>query len=139
MSQNHPPPRSPDAPPAAVTNCEVTLALLPPPSSTSPASPRRVVAANIFQDCSKKQASDLALTGYSSAKKKGGRRLCGASVILRDADLTANDFPSDESNNEEYLPTPILHEPPPKKKGGGGDAKVTLDSNFFYLSPPINF
>jgi hypothetical protein len=136
MSQNHPPPRLPDAPPATVTNCKVALALLPPPSLTSPASPRHVVAANIFQDCSKKQASDLASTGYSPAKKKGGHCLCGASVSPRDADLIADDFPSDKSDNEEYLPTLILHEPPPKKKGGGGDAKVTLDRNFFtYLCP----
>jgi hypothetical protein len=101
MSQNHPWPRSPDVPPAAVTNCEVTLALLPPPSSTSPALPRRVVVANIFQDCSEKQALDLALTGYSPTKKKGGRRLRGASVSPRDADLIADDFPSDKSDNEE--------------------------------------
>jgi hypothetical protein len=72
----------------------------------------------------------------SDLKKKGGRRLRGASVSPGDADLIADDFPSDESDNEEYLPTPILHEPPPKNKGGGGDAKVTLDSNFFtYLRP----
>jgi hypothetical protein len=136
MSQNHPPPRSPDAPTAAVTNCEVALALFPPPSSTSPASPRRIVTANIFKDCFEKRASDLATTGYSPAKKKGGRRLRGTSVSPQDADLIADDFPSDESNNEEYVPTLIVHKPPPKKKGGGGDAKVTLDSFFCtYLRP----
>jgi hypothetical protein len=69
-------------------------------------------------------------------KKKGGRRLRGASVSPRDTDLIADDFPSDESDNEEYVPTPIVHKPPPKKKGGGGDANVTLDSIFFtYLRP----
>ena len=79
------------------------------------------------------------MTGYSPAKKKGGRRLCGASVSPCDTDLIANDFPSDKSNDEEYVPTPIVHEPPPKKKGGGGDAKVTLDSNFFTYLRPLTF
>ncbi len=77
--------------------------------------------------------------GYSPAKKKGGRRLRGATVSPCNADLIADDFPSDESDNKEYVPTPIVHEPPPKKKGGGGDAKVTLDSNFFTYFRPSTF
>ena len=130
-----PPPRLPDAPPASVTNSKVALTLLPPPSSASPASPRHVGAANIFQDCSEKQASDIALTGYSPAKKKGVGRLRGTLVSPRDAYLIAKDFPSGK-DNENYVPTLIIREPLPKKKGGGGDAKVILDSNFFtYLCP----
>ena len=82
MSKNAPPPHSPDAPPAAVTNSEVVLALLPPPSSASPALPQCIVAANIFQDCSEKQASDLASAEFSPTKKKGGRLLRGALVWL---------------------------------------------------------
>lgn len=135
MTTNPPPPRSPHAPPAAVTNCEVALARLPPPSAASPASPRRAGAANLFQDCSEKRASDLASTGYSPAKKKGGRRLRGTSVSPRDAYLIDDGFPSDESDDEDYLPTPIVPQPPPKTKKKG-DGKVILDNNFFtYLRP----
>ena len=135
MTTNSPPPRSPHAPPAAITNCEVALARLPPPSAASPASPRRAGAANLFQDCSEKRASDLASTGYSPAKKKGGRRLRGTSVSPRDAYLIDDGFHSDESDDEDYLPTPIVPQPPPKTKKKG-DGKVILDNNFFtYLRP----
>ena len=106
MSRNHPSPHSPNAPLSDVTNNAVAFALLPPPSPLSPASPQ----------CSKKRASDLTSTGYSPAKKKGGRRLRGTSVSPRDAYLIDDGFPSDESVDEDYLPTPIVPQPPPKTK-----------------------
>jgi hypothetical protein len=135
MSQNHPSPRSPNAPLSDVTNNAVVFALVPPPSPLSPASPQRSGATNLFQECSEKQASDLALTGYSPAKKKGGRCIRGAGISPRDADLIAKAFPSDE-DDDDYVPTQTVSLPPPKKKGGGGDAKVILDSNVFtYLCP----
>ena len=90
---------------------------------------------NLFQECSEKRSSDLASTGYSPAKKKGGRRIRGTGISPRDADLIAEAFPSDE-DDDDYVPTQTVRLPPPKKKGGGGDAKVILDSNFFtYLRP----
>ena len=70
------------------------------------------------------------MTGYSPAKKEGGGRCRGNLDSPQDTDLIAEDFPSDE-DDEDYAPTPIVREPPPKKKGGGEDAKVILDSNFF--------
>ena len=138
MSRNHTSPRSPNAPSSDVTNDAVASALLPPPTTLSPASPQRAGATNLFQGCSEKRSSDLALTGYSPAKKKGGRRIRGMGISPRDADLFAKAFPSDE-DDDDYVPTQTIRLPPPKKKGqGGGDAKVILDSNF-YLSPPVNF
>jgi hypothetical protein len=135
MSQNHPLPRSPNAPSSDVTNDAVAFALLPPPSPLSPASPQCSSATNLFQECSKKRASDLASTGYSPAKKKGGRRIRGAGISPRDADLIAEAFPSDK-DDDDYVPTQTVRLPPPKKKEGGGDVKVILDSNFFtYLRP----
>jgi hypothetical protein len=68
-------------------------------------------------------------------KKKGGRRIRGAGISPRDADLIAEAFPSDE-DDDDYVPTQTVSLPPPKKMGGGGDAKVILDSNVFtYLCP----
>jgi hypothetical protein len=75
------------------------------------------------------------LTGYSPAKKNGGRCIRGAGISPRDADLIAKAFPSDE-DDDNYVPTQTVSLPPPKKKGGGKDAKVILDSNVFtYLHP----
>jgi len=130
MSRNHPSPRSPNAPSSDVTNNAVAFALLPPPSTLSPASPQRAGVTNLFQECSKKRSSDLASTGYSPAKKKGGRRIRGAGISPRGADLITEAFPSDD-DNDDYVPTQTVCLPPPKKKGGGGDVKVILDSNFF--------
>jgi len=93
----------------------------------SPASPQCAGATNLFQECSEKRSSDLALTGYSPAKKKGGCRVRGTGISPRDADLIAEAFPSDE-DDDDYVSTQTVHLPPPKKKGGGGDAKVILDS-----------
>ena len=104
MSRNHPSPRSPNAPSSDVTIDAVAFALLPPPSPLSPASPQRSGATNLFQECSEKQASDIASTGYSPAKKKGGRRIRGAGISPRDADLIAEAFPSDE-DDDDYVPT----------------------------------
>ena len=87
-----------------VTNNAVAFALLPPPSPLSPASPQRSGATNLFQECSEKRASDLASTGYSPVKKKGGRRIRGAGISPRDADLIAEAFPSDE-DDDDYVPT----------------------------------
>jgi hypothetical protein len=135
MSRSHPSPRSPNAPSSDVTNDEIAFVLLPPPSTLSPASPQRAGATNLFQECSEKRSLDLALTGYSPAKKKGGRRIRSTGISPRDADLIAEAFPSDE-DDDDYVPTQTVRLPPPKKKGGGGDAKVILDSNFFtYLRP----
>jgi hypothetical protein len=135
MSRSHPSPRSPNAPSSDVTNDAVAFALLPPPSTLSPASPQRAGATNLFQECSKKQSSDLASTGYSPAKKKGGRRIRGTGISPHDADLIAEAFPSDE-DDDDYVPTQTVCLPPPKKKEGEGDAKVILDSIFFtYLHP----
>jgi hypothetical protein len=120
MSQNHPSPRLPNAPLSDVTNDAVAFALLPPPSPLSPASPQRSGATNLFQECSEKRASDLASTGYSPAKKKGGRRIRGAGISPRDADLIAEAFPSDE-DDDDYVPTQTVSLPLPKKKGGGKD------------------
>ena len=68
MSQDRPPPPSPDAPPAAVTNDKVALALLAPH--------QRAGMANLFRDCVKiddhKRLSNLPLMGFSHTKKKGG-------------------------------------------------------------------
>ena len=104
MSRNHTSPRSPNAPSSDVTNDAVASALLPPPSTLSPASPQRAGATNLFQGCSEKRSSDLASTGYSPAKKKGGRRIRGAGISPRDADLIAEAFPSDE-DDDDYVPT----------------------------------
>jgi hypothetical protein len=78
MSENTSPPLSPNAPPPAATNAAVVLSLLTPPSPSSPASPRHAkVVGNLFCDASEKRVLDLVLTGYSPAKKKGGRhRVC---------------------------------------------------------------
>jgi len=127
MSRSPPSPRSPNAPSSDVTNNAVTFALLAPPSMPSPASPQCAGATNLFQECSEKRSSDLALTGYSPAKKKGGCRVRGTGISPRDADLIAEAFPSDE-DDDDYVSTQTVHLPPPKKKGGGGDAKVILDS-----------
>jgi hypothetical protein len=135
MSRNHPSPRSPNAPSSVVTNDAVAFALLPPPSPLSPVLPQRSGATNLFQECSEKRASDLTSTGYSPAKKKGGRFIRVAGISPRDADLIAEAFPSDE-DDDNYVPTQTVSLPPPKKKGGGKDAKVILDSNvFIYLRP----
>ena len=76
MSQDRPPPPSPDAPPAAVTNDKVALALLAPPSPTLPVLHQRAGMANLFRDCVKiddhKRLSNLPLMGFSHTKKKGG-------------------------------------------------------------------
>ena len=133
MSPSHPSPRSSNAPLSDVTNNAIAFALFPPPSKLSPASPQRAGATNLFQECSEKRSSDLASTGYSPAKKKGGRRIRGTGISPRDADLIAEAFPSDE-DDDDYVPTQTVRLPPPKKKGGGGDAKVILDSNFLLIS-----
>jgi hypothetical protein len=78
---------------------------------------------------------DLASTGYSPVKKKGGRCIHGTGISPRDTDLIAETFSSDE-DDDDYVPTQTVRLPPPKKKGVGGDAKVILDSIFFtYLHP----
>ncbi len=125
--QDAPLPPSPDAPSAAITNNEMALALLAPPSPASPALPRCAGATNLFRDGAKKRHSELPSTGYLPAKKKGGRRTRGAGISPRDAGAFV-DAASYSNNNEDkdYLPTPtykIVRPAWPKKQ----DAKVILD------------
>ena len=128
MALNNPPLLPPNAPPPAATNAAVKLSLLTPSSPSSPASPRRAEAGNLFHDASEKQLLDLVSMGYSLAKKKGGRHTRGALISSRDTILLANNVSSDNSDNEDYSPTPIVHITQPKKR----DSKIALNSNFFY-------
>ncbi len=81
MSQDSPLPPLPDAPPAAITNNKVALALLAPPSPSSSAFHHHAELANLFRDCvetdTNKRLSNLSLRGYSLAKKKGGSQTRG--------------------------------------------------------------
>ena len=76
MSQDSPSLPLPNAPPAASTNNKVALALLAPPSPSSPTLHRCAGVANLFCDSvendAHKRLFNLSLTGYSPAKKKGG-------------------------------------------------------------------
>ena len=135
MSGKTPPPPSPDAPPPAAKIGAVALSLLAPPSPSSPASPRRAGAGNLFCDASEKQVSDLVSMGYSPAKRRVGRRTRGASSSPRNAVILADDASSDDSSNEDYSTTPIVHITQPKKR----ESKVTLDSSFFLFLCPATF
>ena len=135
MSGKTPPPPSPDAPPPAATNVAVALSLLAPPSPSSPTSPRRTGAGNLFCDASEKQVSDLVSMGYSPAKRRVGRRTRGASSSPRNAVILADDASSDNSNDEDYSPTPIVCITQPKKR----ESKITLDSSFFLFLCPATF
>jgi hypothetical protein len=139
MSQDTPSSPSPDAPSTAVTNNEVVLALVAPPSPASPELPQCAGATNLFQDGTKKHHSDLSSTKYLPAKKKGGHRTSGAGISPRDAEAFVAEA-SDDNNNEDkdYLPTPtykIVGPVWPKKQ----DVKVTLDSNYFAFLCPLAF
>ena len=126
MSGKTPPPLSPDAPPPAATNVAVALSLLAPPSPSSPTSPRRTGAGNLFCDASEKQVSDLVSAGYSPAKKRIGRHTHGASSSPRNAVILADDASSDDSNDKDYSPTLIVRITQPKKH----ESNITLDSIF---------
>ncbi len=127
MSGKTPPPPSPNAPPPAATNAAVALSQLAPLCPSSPASPRRAGAGNLFRDASEKQVLDLVSTGYSPAKKKVGRRTRGALSSPHNTAILANDASSDNSDNKDYSPTPIVCITQPKKC----ESKITLDSSFF--------
>ena len=73
----------------------------------SPTLHQRTGAANPFWDGSEKRPSNLASTGYSPAKKKGGCRTRGAKISPRDADAFEQ-YPSDEDDDDDadYSPTP---------------------------------
>ncbi len=73
--------------------------------------------------------------GYSLAKKKGGRHTRGALISSRDTILLANNVSSDNSENEDYSPTPIVRITQPKKR----DSKIALNSNFFLFLCPGTF
>ncbi len=131
MSRDVPPLSSPNAPSAAVTNNQVSLALLAHPSPASPASHRYAQVTNLFQDVAKKHIFDLPSTGYSPAKKKGGRCTRNAEISPCDMDEFANaSLDVDNNDDEDYSPTPaykIVCTMRPKKQ----DAKITLDSSYF--------
>ncbi len=134
-----PPPPSPYAPSAAVTNSEVALALIAPPSPASPAPHGRAGGTNLFRDGVKKRHSNLSSTGYSPAKKKGGRRTRDTGISPRDA----NEFPDagsdgDDDNDKDYSPTPaykIVRTTRPKRR----DAKVIPNSSYFAFLRPWTF
>jgi hypothetical protein len=138
MSRDAPPLQSTNAHSAAVTNSEVALTLLLPPSSASPALHRHGGLANLFRGSSKKRFLDLLLAGYSPAKKEGGRCTWSASISPHDEDAFADVVSSDEDEDKDYLPTPaykIVRMTRPKKQ----DVKVTLDSNYlhFFAQRPL--
>ena len=137
MSTNPPSPPLPNAPSSDVTNDAIAFALLPPPSTVSPALPQCAGATNLFQE---KRPSDLASMGYSPAKKKGGRHLHCTGISPRDADAFEQ-YPSDkdDSNNADYSHTPAYkasRNTKPKKKR---DNKVKLDSSYLVCLCPLTF
>jgi hypothetical protein len=135
----YPPPPLPSAPSAAVTNSKVALALIAPPSPVSPAPHGRAGGTNLFRDGVKKRHSDLPSTGYSPAKKKGGRRTCNAGISPCDANEFADaGSDGDDDDDEDYSPTPaykIVRTMRPKR----GDAKVILNSTYFAFLCPLTF
>ena len=103
----------------------------------SPALPQRPSATNLFQE---KRPSDLASTGYSPAKKKGGHHLRCAEISPRETDAFEQ-YPSDEDGDDDadYLPTPAYkasQNTKPKKKR---DNKVKLDSSYLVCLCPLTF
>jgi hypothetical protein len=152
-----PPLPSPNAPSAEVTNIKVAIALLAPPSPASPTLYRRAGVTNLFRDGAKKHHSDLPLTGYSPAKKKGGRvahsvgggrctRSDGMSpcnpfdVLNDDALQVRNNNNNDDEGDPNYLPTPkykrisqVARNPKTR------DPKVVLDSSYFAFLRPLMF
>jgi hypothetical protein len=123
MSQDATPPLLPNAPSAAVTNNKVELALLAPPSPVSPALHQHARVTNLFQDGAKKHHSNLPLTGYSPAKKKGVRVAHGVGgwrhtrsdgispwdpfdVLNDDALEVCNKDNDSDEGDPNYLPTP---------------------------------
>ena len=156
MSQDRPPLPSPNAPPAAVTNDKVALALLAPPSPIFPSSHWRASVANLFRDCveidANKRLSYLPSTGYSPTKKKGGSQTSSAgkgdiqshrSIISpRDSFNTGNAddcVESDEEEDEDYSPTPGYKLVWATQKPKSRDPKVTLDSHYFTFLCPLTF
>jgi len=98
---------------------------------------QRADAMNLFQE---KRPSDLASTGNSPAKKKGGRRLRCAEISPRDTDAFEQ-YPSDEDGDDDadYSPTPVYkasRNTMPKKKR---DNKVKLDSSYLVCLRPLMF
>ncbi len=112
MLKDTPSPPLPDAPSAAITNNKVALAVLPPPSPSSPALDLCACMSNLFQDAQENRLSDLPLTGYSPAKKEGWRRMRSAGISPRETGAFNNvdhSSNSDNSEDDDYSPTPIIN------------------------------
>ena len=139
MSRNPPPPPSPGAHPPAVTNNAVALSRCAPPSPSSPASPERSGANNLFRDGAEKRFSDLPSTGFSPPKKKGG---ClsrhGAEISPRDIDVLDADESNDDAEDGDYSPTPAYKAPRPTMQPKRRDKKVILDSSYFFYLRPLS-
>ena len=139
MTRNSPPPPSPDAPPPAITNNEVTLSRFAPPSPSTLALPERSGGMNLFRDGAKKRLSaDLPSTGFSPAKKKGGRCCQGAAISPCDIDALTADKSNDNSKDRVYSPSPAYKASctttqQPRRK----DIKIVLDSSYFFFLQPL--
>ena len=108
MSTNPPSLPSPYAPLSDVTNDAVAFALPPPPPFSGVPRVAPTCRRNkSLWDGSEKRPSNLALVGYSPAKKKGGRRTRGAGISPHNTDASKQ-YPSNEDNNDnaDYSPTP---------------------------------
>ena len=146
-SKNHrhvtrsPPPPSPDALPTTVTNNAVALSrFAPPPSPSSPASPERSGANNLFRDGAEKRFSDLPSTEFSPPKKKGGRPpRRGAGISPRDIDVLDADESDDNVEDGDYSPNPANKDPRPTMQPKRRDKKVILDSSYFFYLWPLTF
>ncbi len=101
---------SPFASSAAVTNNEVALAILPPPSPASPTSDLPAGVSNLFCNSQEKCPSNLPLMGYSLAKKKGWCQMQLAGISPCDMGAFDNvDHSSSDDENDDYSPTPIYN------------------------------
>jgi len=140
MSQNPPPPLSPDAPPPAVTNNVVALSRFAPPSPSFPASPERSGVKNLIQDGAKKRFFNLPLKGFSPPKKKGGRpSRRGTKISPRDIDVLDADESDNNAEDGDYSPTPSYKAPCPTMQPKRSDKKVILDSSYFFYLRPLTF
>ena len=141
MTRNSPPLLSPDAPPPAVTNNGVALSRFTPPSPLTLALPEHSNGTNLFWDGAKKRLSaDLPSTGFSPAKKKGGRRCQGAAISPCDIDALTADESNDNSKDRVYSPSPAYKASctttqQPRRK----DIKIVLDSSYFFFLWPLTF
>jgi hypothetical protein len=110
MSRDVLSPPSPFAPSAAITNIEVALAVLPPPSPASPVSDWSAGLSNLFRNSQEKCLSHLPLMGYSPAKKKGWCQMPLTGISPHDTSAFNNgDHSSDNDEDDDYHPTAIYN------------------------------